>query len=57
LWRQSSRPAPWVGLPGAWPGNVRGLKSLVERCVVLMVGQTIQAADIPDAWLSDASPG
>lgn len=39
----------------AWPGNVRELKNLVERCVVLMPGRTIGAADIPDAWLADAS--
>lgn len=39
----------------SWPGNVRELKNLVERCVVLMPGKTIHAADIPDAWLADTS--
>lgn len=39
----------------SWPGNVRELKNLVERCVVLMAGQTIEAQDIPDGWLADTS--
>lgn len=39
----------------SWPGNVRELRNLVERCVVLMPGQTLAPDDIPDAWLADAS--
>lgn len=38
-----------------WPGNVRELRNLVERCVVLMPGRTLEASDIPDGWLADAS--
>lgn len=37
-----------------WPGNVRELRNLVERCVVLMPGQTLESRDLPDEWLADS---
>ena len=39
-----------------WPGNVRELRNLIERCVVLMHGRSIGAADLPDDWLQAAIP-
>lgn len=30
-----------------WPGNIRELKNLIERLVVLVLGNVIEAADIP----------
>ncbi|MBU1612635.1 MAG: sigma-54 dependent transcriptional regulator [Proteobacteria bacterium] len=30
-----------------WPGNVRQLENVIERCVVMAVGETIQAEDLP----------
>ncbi|XOZ34142.1 sigma-54 interaction domain-containing protein [Halomonadaceae bacterium KBTZ08] len=37
----------------AWPGNVRELRNLVERCVILMPGQTVGSRHL-DAWLVDS---
>ena len=31
----------------AWPGNVRELRSVLERALILQVGVTLQAADLP----------
>jgi DNA-binding NtrC family response regulator len=31
-----------------WPGNVRELENIVERAVVLSLGETIHATDLPD---------
>lgn len=33
-----------------WPGNVREMRNLMERAVVLVTGDTVTAADL-DAWL------
>ncbi|MGA1825347.1 MAG: sigma-54-dependent transcriptional regulator [bacterium] len=33
-----------------WPGNVRELKNLTERLVIMTVGPTIAASDIPDSY-------
>ncbi len=38
-----------------WPGNVRQLKNVVERCVVLSEGGTISISDLPDKFLEDAA--
>jgi transcriptional regulator with PAS, ATPase and Fis domain len=32
-----------------WPGNLRELRNVIERAVVLLRGRTIQCADLPDA--------
>jgi two-component system response regulator HydG len=39
-----------------WPGNVRELEHAVERAVVLCRGETVDAADLPEA-VRRASPG
>lgn len=31
-----------------WPGNVRELENLMERTVILKIGNTIEATDLPD---------
>jgi DNA-binding NtrC family response regulator len=38
----------------SWPGNIRELANFVERMVVLSVGSTITARDLPDKVLGDA---
>ena len=30
-----------------WPGNIRQLENVVERCMVMAAGETIEAADLP----------
>ena len=30
-----------------WPGNIRQLENVVERCMVMAAGATIEAADLP----------
>ena len=30
-----------------WPGNIRQLENVVERCMVMVSGDTITAADLP----------
>ncbi len=30
-----------------WPGNVRQLENVIERCVVMAAGETIEAEDLP----------
>jgi two-component system NtrC family response regulator len=40
----------------AWPGNVRELKNVIERCKVLVRGDTIHATDL-DALLDSAHAG
>lgn len=39
-----------------WPGNIRELKNLVERCVVLVDNPTIAATDLPIALRQTATP-
>ncbi len=36
----------------AWPGNIRELKNLIERAVVLSRGDTITLSDLPDKLLA-----
>ena len=36
----------------AWPGNIRELKNLIERAVVLSRGDTITLSDLPDKVLA-----
>ena len=38
----------------AWPGNIRELKNLIERAVVLTRGDTITLSDLPDKLLATA---
>jgi DNA-binding NtrC family response regulator len=33
----------------AFPGNIRELRNIIERCVVLCRGQTVQLEDLPEA--------
>jgi transcriptional regulator with GAF, ATPase, and Fis domain len=39
-----------------WPGNVREMRNLMERAVVLVSGETITAADL-NPWLEPAQEG
>lgn len=34
-----------------WPGNIRELKHLVERCVILFSGKVVLPANLPGTWL------
>jgi NtrC-family two-component system response regulator AlgB len=36
----------------SWPGNIRELKNLIERAVVLSRGDTITLSDLPDKVLA-----
>ena len=37
----------------SWPGNIRELKNLVERLLIIVDGDTIDARDIPDSYNLD----
>jgi DNA-binding NtrC family response regulator len=39
----------------AWPGNVRELENLIQRLVVIVDGDSINTADLPDAMRFNAS--
>ena len=41
----------------AWPGNVRELENAVERAVVLLAGEYVDARDLPPALLSGQAAG
>jgi len=38
----------------SWPGNIRELKNLIERAVVLSRGDTITLSDLPDKVLASS---
>ena len=40
-----------------WPGNIRELRNVVERAVVLSRGNLINREDLPDAIFAPAMPG
>jgi len=40
-----------------WPGNVRELKNLIERLVILSVGDTIEADQVPVPFAAAATDG
>ena len=41
-----------------WPGNVRQLRNVVERLVVTVIGETVEASDIPtELQLPKSRPG
>ena len=35
-----------------WPGNIRELENIVERCIVITLGNTIDAGNLPDYILN-----
>jgi DNA-binding NtrC family response regulator len=41
----------------AWPGNIRELRNVVERCVVLRQASTIQVSDLPLELREPRMPG
>jgi DNA-binding NtrC family response regulator len=41
----------------SWPGNIRELRNVVERAVVIADGDVITAADLPESVRRRASPG
>jgi NtrC-family two-component system response regulator AlgB len=40
----------------AWPGNLRELRNMIERAVILCAGETITPADLPDEFHGPADP-
>ena len=40
----------------AWPGNLRELRNVIERAVILAPGETIELADLPEGFSSSAQP-
>ena len=40
-----------------WPGNLRELRNVIERAVILAGGETIQMADLPEQFGAKAEPG
>jgi NtrC-family two-component system response regulator AlgB len=36
----------------AWPGNLRELRNVIERAVILAPGETIELADLPEEFSS-----
>lgn len=44
-------PAVWNAFTGyPWPGNLRELRNVIERAVILATGETIELADLPDEF-------
>ncbi|MDH4099346.1 MAG: sigma-54 dependent transcriptional regulator [Nitrospirota bacterium] len=46
--RKISRDAMEILMEYPWPGNVRQLMNVIERCHVLCAGDTIETSDIPE---------
>lgn len=40
----------------AWPGNLRELRNVIERAVILAPGPTIELADLPEEFGAGSSP-
>jgi NtrC-family two-component system response regulator AlgB len=40
----------------AWPGNLREMRNVIERAVILAPGDTIELADLPDEFSASAPP-
>jgi NtrC-family two-component system response regulator AlgB len=40
----------------AWPGNLRELRNVIERAVILAPGETIEPADLPEEFHGQADP-
>ncbi len=41
----------------AWPGNIRELRNVIERAVILAAGETIELRDLPDEFRGQSQPG
>ncbi len=41
----------------AWPGNLRELRNVIERAVILAAGETIELRDLPDEFRRPSQPG
>jgi len=39
-----------------WPGNLRELRNVIERAVILAAGETIEPADLPEEFHGPADP-
>jgi NtrC-family two-component system response regulator AlgB len=39
-----------------WPGNLRELRNVIERAVILAPGEAIELADLPDDFAGSAAP-
>ncbi|MSU51804.1 MAG: sigma-54-dependent Fis family transcriptional regulator [Opitutaceae bacterium] len=46
--------AAFAGYP--WPGNLRELRNVIERAVILAAGDIIELADLPDEFHGPADP-
>ncbi len=46
--------AAFAGYP--WPGNLRELRNVIERAVILAAGEIIELADLPDQFHGPADP-
>ncbi|MEO6244227.1 MAG: sigma-54 dependent transcriptional regulator, partial [Opitutaceae bacterium] len=40
-----------------WPGNLRELRNVIERAVILAAGEVIELRDLPDEFRGDSQPG
>ncbi len=40
----------------SWPGNIRELRNVIERAVVLSRGETLSLADLPDKIVAEEGP-
>jgi len=47
--------AAFAGYP--WPGNLRELRNVIERAVILVGGDTIELGDLPEEFGSKPEPG
>ena len=50
-------PSVWSAFASyPWPGNLRELRNVIERAVILSLGETIELADLPDQFHGPADP-
>ena len=55
---RSFSPAVHMALAGyAWPGNLRELRNVVERAVILCSGEAIELCDLPEGFAAVPDPG
>jgi DNA-binding NtrC family response regulator len=52
-----AKPAMKLLLDYSWPGNVRQLESIIERCVLMTESDAIQPEDLPAEILREGVPG
>jgi NtrC-family two-component system response regulator AlgB len=53
---RSQRRCPTPSRAYPWPGNLRELRNVIERAVILAPGDTIELADLPEEFSAASAP-